>query len=82
MIDDIDLNKAAIIRRCLKRISEEYSDEEHCSSCFVPTGDEGVLPRLLELVHGFDKAGKFLSEAEFVIVSGCGLNPFVNEGQR
>jgi uncharacterized protein YutE (UPF0331/DUF86 family) len=24
MIDDIDLNKAAIIRRCLKRISEEY----------------------------------------------------------
>jgi uncharacterized protein YutE (UPF0331/DUF86 family) len=26
MIDDIDLNKAAIIRRCLKRISEEYRD--------------------------------------------------------
>lgn len=24
MIDDIDLNKAAIIRRCFKRISEEY----------------------------------------------------------
>ena len=24
MIDDIDLNKAAIIRRCLMRISEEY----------------------------------------------------------
>ena len=24
MIDDIDLNKAAIIRRCLTRISEEY----------------------------------------------------------
>ena len=24
MIDDIDLNKAAIIRRCLKRISEDY----------------------------------------------------------
>jgi uncharacterized protein YutE (UPF0331/DUF86 family) len=24
MIDDIDLNKAAIIRRCLNRISEEY----------------------------------------------------------
>ena len=24
MIDDIDINKAAIIRRCLKRISEEY----------------------------------------------------------
>jgi uncharacterized protein YutE (UPF0331/DUF86 family) len=27
MIDDIDLNKAAIIRRCLKRISEEYRDD-------------------------------------------------------
>lgn len=26
MIDDIDLNKAAIIRRCLRRISEEYRD--------------------------------------------------------
>jgi uncharacterized protein YutE (UPF0331/DUF86 family) len=27
MIDDIDLNKSAIIRRCLKRISEEYRGE-------------------------------------------------------
>jgi uncharacterized protein YutE (UPF0331/DUF86 family) len=27
MIDDIDLNKAAIIRRCLQRISEEYRDD-------------------------------------------------------
>jgi len=27
MIDDISLNKAAIIRRCLKRIAEEYQDE-------------------------------------------------------
>ena len=27
MIDDIDLNKAAIIRRCLRRISEEYRDD-------------------------------------------------------
>lgn len=27
MIDDIDLNKAAIIRRCLKRIAEEYRDD-------------------------------------------------------
>jgi len=27
MIDDIDLNKAAIIRRCLKRISDEYRDD-------------------------------------------------------
>ena len=49
---------------------------------FVPTGDKGVLPRLLELVYGFDEAGKFLAESEFVILSGGGLNPFVNEGQR
>ncbi len=27
MIDDIDLNKAAIIRRCLQRIAEEYRDD-------------------------------------------------------
>jgi uncharacterized protein YutE (UPF0331/DUF86 family) len=27
MIDDIDLNKAAIIRRCLQRILEEYRDD-------------------------------------------------------
>ena len=27
MIDDIDLNKAATIRRCLQRISEEYRDD-------------------------------------------------------
>jgi uncharacterized protein YutE (UPF0331/DUF86 family) len=27
MIDDIDLNKAAIIRRCLGRIAEEYRGE-------------------------------------------------------
>ena len=27
MIDDIDLNKAAIIRRCLKRIAEEYRED-------------------------------------------------------
>ena len=27
MIDDIGLNKAAIIRRCLQRISEEYRDD-------------------------------------------------------
>jgi uncharacterized protein YutE (UPF0331/DUF86 family) len=27
MIDDIGLNKAAIIRRCLKRIAEEYQDD-------------------------------------------------------
>lgn len=27
MIDDIDLNKAAIIRRCLRRIAEEYRDD-------------------------------------------------------
>jgi uncharacterized protein YutE (UPF0331/DUF86 family) len=27
VIDDIDLNKAAIIRRCLQRIAEEYRDD-------------------------------------------------------
>lgn len=27
MIDDIDLNKAAIIRRCLRRIAEEYRND-------------------------------------------------------
>ena len=27
MIDDIDLNKAAVIRRCIQRIAEEYRDD-------------------------------------------------------
>ena len=136
MIDDIDLNKAAIIRRCLKRISEEYRGNPSrlddftiqdsivlnllraCEAAIdlamhrVAQGRFGIpqtsrdsfqllaqngilsqasatamkhmvgLPRLLELVDGIDETGKFLPKAEFVIVSGCGLNPFVNEGQR
>ena len=45
MIDDIDLNKAAIIRRCLKRIAEEYQDDPTSLNDF--TAQDSIVLNLL-----------------------------------
>ena len=69
-----------LVLRCHQELSttNDPTNPVQVWECTNPGG----LPRLLELVYGFDEAGKFLAESEFVILSGGGLNPFVNEGQR
>lgn len=42
MIDDIDINKAAIIRRCLARVREEYADDPAALDDFT-TQDSIIL---------------------------------------
>lgn len=55
MIDDIDLNKAAIIRRCLKRIEEEYRDDPRHLENFT-TQDAIVLNLLRACEAAIDLA--------------------------
>lgn len=55
MIDDIDINKAAIIRRCLGRIAEEYRGEPSSLDDFT-TQDSIVLNLLLACEAAIDLA--------------------------
>jgi len=55
MIDDIDLNKAAIIRRCLKRIAEEYQNDPRRLKDFT-TQDAIVLNLLRACEASIDLA--------------------------
>ena len=55
MIDDIGLNKAAIIRRCLKRIAEEYQNDPRRLKGFT-TQDAIVLNLLRACEAAIDLA--------------------------
>lgn len=55
MIDDIDLNKAAIIRRCLKRIDDEYRNDPARLDDFT-TQDSIVLNLLRACESAIDLA--------------------------
>ena len=66
MIDDIDLNKAAIIRRCLKRISEEYrGNPSRLDDCTIQ--DSIVLNLLRACEAAIDLAMHRVAQGHFGI---------------
>ena len=66
MIDDIDLNKAAIIRRCLKRISEEYrGNPSRLDDCTIQ--DSIVLNLLRACEAAIDLAMHRVAQGRFGI---------------
>ena len=61
MNDDISINKAAIIRRCLERIAEEYRDDPARLECFT-TQDSIVLNLLRSCEASIDLAMHHVAE--------------------
>ena len=61
MNDDISINKAAIIRRCLERIAEEYRDDPARLECFT-TQDSIVLNLLRSCEAAIDLAMHHVAE--------------------
>lgn len=61
MIDDISLNKAAIIRRCLQRIADEFQDDPQNLADFT-TQDAIVLNLLRACEASIDLAMHHVAE--------------------
>lgn len=63
MIDDVALNKAAIIRRCLKRVNEEFRNDPHRLDDFT-IQDSVVLNLLRACEAAIDLAMHHVAESK------------------